>query len=217
MDTASGRKTLLNGIGRTVLLPLLTLLVVAAGCGTDRPESQSNLTIPPVLGAHLCNKTGDCGKLRFENRRFLSATWLDEERMYLSTAAGHIELLDLTTGELERVAGGLSHPRGLVVLHGRLFVSHAGDSCENWTALADEMEGDDMIAGTLRQCHPRGFKEDEDTEVLRKILAASDGRVSSFLIKSGGGLGDRTDVIDSVPTIAGLHGHNGLAVDFQGL
>ena len=124
-----------------------------------------------------------------------------------------MELLDLSSGELTKVAEGLPHPQGLVMLDGRLYVSHVGNSCENWAALADELEREDpdLNVETLRQCYPRNFERIHS--LLPRVLAAADGHVSSFLVGPDGGLTDHALELDGVPVGTGAHGHNALATD----
>ena len=195
-----------------VILALVALVIGCVSAPTPTPvpaPTPTPIPLPPSLDG--CDEQGQCAQWEFKGRGFLSATWLDETRIYLSTAQGSVELLDTGTGELRRVADGFSHPRGLAVLDGRLYVSHAGDSCEGWAALADELESegvDYVNLDTLRQCYPKGYGK-----MTRRVLAASDGQLTSFLIGPDGELTDHALVFDGVPIGGGDHGHNGLTTD----
>ena len=58
-----------------------------------------------------------------------AATWFDDDHMYIADFEGNVRLLNIRTGETRKVLGGLSIPRGLTILDGRLYVSEMGNVC----------------------------------------------------------------------------------------
>ena len=204
----------------------LSVLAVAASCALlvlacETPTQEGRVTTPPtmetvstettaLLGRHRCDAQGRCGSVEFEDYEFLSAVWLDESRMYLGTTGNSIELLDLTTGELRRVASDISDPKGLVVVGGKLFASNQGDSCAPWAELAVRLEAEgDTERNYMDRCRPWS----KNAEVIGRIVLASDGHVTSFEIAPDGRLGSRTTEISGIPIGECGQGHNGLATD----
>lgn len=82
---------------------------------------------------------GYCG-LFAVGGNLLAAAWLDDRRMYLSDQEGRIRLLDVSTGDINTMIDGLSWPRGLTALDGRLYVSELGNTCELLRELSGNAE-----------------------------------------------------------------------------
>ena len=162
----------------------------------DYPEIYPVMT-RPVADMESCHESGYCGA--FEVRGgLLAAAWLDDRRMYLGDNEGRIRLLDVESGGVDVVVEGLSWPRGLTVLDGRLYVSELGNTCE----LMRELSGGDDPVG----CRAPGL--DGNMEFLSRVSA----RILSYGIEESGDLNDRKVVVDQI--IAGRdHAVNGLAND----
>ena len=76
-----------------------------------------------------CGQDGYCGIFEIGGR-LTTATWLDDERMYLADWDGNLRLVNVRTGARRIVIEGLSVPQGLTVLDGRLYVTDMGNVCE---------------------------------------------------------------------------------------
>ena len=151
----------------------------------------------PVADTGRCHASGYCGVFAVGGG-LLAAAWLDDRRMYLGDNEGRIRLLDVATGGVDVVVEGLSWPRGLTVLEGRLYVSELGNTCE----LMRELSGGDDPVG----CRAPGLGG--NMEFLSRVSA----RILSYGIEESGDLNDRRVVVDQI--IAGRdHAVNGLAND----
>ena len=95
--------------------------------GERTAEPDAALNTPPVhTFLKPCIEDGYCGVFEVGGQ-LLTAAWLDDERMYLSDMEGSIRLLNVKTGEVRTVLEGLTHPQGMTVLDGRLYVSDLGN------------------------------------------------------------------------------------------
>ena len=153
----------------------------------------------PVADMGPCHESGYCGVFKVGGG-LLAAAWLDDRRMYLGDKEGRIRLLDVETGGVDVVVEGLSWPRGLTVLDGRLYVSELGNTCE----LIQELSGGDdqgkcMATGKLRQ----------DMEFLSRVSA----RILAYGIDASGVLNDMRVVVDKIIAVESHHAVNGLAND----
>ena len=153
----------------------------------------------PVGDMGRCHESGYCGVFDVGDG-LLAAAWLDDTRMYLADRKGRIRLLDVATGEVDLIVEGLSWPRGLTVLEGRLYVSELGNTCE----LLQELLGRDNPGG---EC--RGNIVTESMEFLSRVSA----RVLSYGIEESGELNDRRVVVDKIIVVERDHAVNGLAND----
>ena len=122
-----------------------------------------------------------------------AATWRDADQMYLADWAGNIRLLNVVTGEVKTLLEGLSIPRGLTVLAGRLYVSEMGNVCELQAAAT----GKALCKGELGLA----------------LLAQSSARILSYRIGAGGELDDRQIVVDRILSFHRDHSPNGLTND----
>ena len=150
----------------------------------------------PVAATDPCHESGYCGIFAVGGG-LLAAAWLDDTRMYLADWEGRIRLLDVTSGGVDPVLEGLSGPRGLTVLEGRLYVSELGNTCELYHELFAK-----------RSC---GGKDElrQDMEFLSRVNA----RIVSYGIDASGALGDRQIVVDKIIAGDGAHSVNGLTND----
>ena len=145
-----------------------------------------------------CVEDGYCRHFRLGGR-LLAATWLDDDRMYLSDWEGRIRLLNVETGDVTTALEGLTLPRGLTVLDGRLYVSDMGNTCQ----LTQEMSGDADYDGCRRW--PKGSEMEFFSRVSAQVL--------SFSIDDSGKLSDRQIVVDKIIAPDTEHAPNGLAND----
>ncbi len=154
----------------------------------------------PVADMGPCYESGYCGVFKVGGG-LLAAAWLDDRRMYLGDREGRIRLLDVETGGVDLVVEGLSWPRGLTVLDGRLYVSEMGNTCE----LLDELLGGENPGGDCRG----DYTLRRDMEFLSRVSA----RILSYGIDESGGLNDRRVVVDKIIAVGNDHAVNGLAND----
>lgn len=189
------------GFGRA--LPVV-FAVIAIACGSDsgvmtaEPDAARN--IPPVQTfLEPCVKDGYCGVF-VVGGQLLTAAWLDDERMYLSDMEGSVRLLNVETGEVKTVLEGLTHPQGLTVLGGRLYVSDLG----NYRQLTME------LGRCLEECRA---SEEGRAKYLQEFLSRISARVLSYRIDEFGELAGERIVVDGLPT-RGVHlSVNGLTND----
>ena len=147
----------------------------------------------PVVATDPCHESGYCGVFDVGGG-LLAAAWLDDRRMYLADWEGRIRLLDVESGEVDVVVEGLSWPRGLTVLGGRLYVSELGNTCE----LIREMERNDNCAGWL---------------VKPEVLSRVNAKILAYAIGDSGTLSDRQVIVDRIMASSSGHGVNGLVND----
>lgn len=163
--------------------------------------SRTDILINPALRPESCASDGYCGS--FELGGVLTAaTWLDADRMYLADYDGKIRLLNVATGASEVVRSGLTIPRGLTVLDGRLYVSDLGNLC----AVIEELPGTDA---EIRWCRLFGTDRARYLEVIKRVSA----RIMSYRIDQDGGLSQPHTVLDRLVTTLVDHGPNGLVND----
>ena len=161
-----------------------------------RPDSSSD--IAALTGVpEVCPEHGYCARLE-PGGRLTAAAWLDEDRMYLADFEGRIRLLDVRTGVVTMVLEGLSIPRGLTVLDGRLYVSEMGNVCR----LVRQVLGE---AG-IRCKYEAGASDLE-------FLSRTSAQVLSYQIDGSGGLIDRQVIVDRIMAWDPTHAPNGLAND----
>ncbi len=130
--------------------------------------------------------------------QLLAAALLDDDRIYLSDWDGRIRLLNIKTGTVTTVLEGLTLPRGLTVLDGRLYVSEMGNVCQ----LHEELAGE-PVPGCRR------WPSDMETEFFSRASA----QILSFGIQNSGGLSDRQIVADKIIAWDSAHAPNGLTND----
>ena len=191
-------------IGRC-LLPFMLLAVTVAACGAGRSVAPAEPgvradthSLPRTDALVPCVEDGYCGVLEVGGT-LLTAAWLDDERMYLTDMQGRIRLLNVETGEVATVLEGLSAPKGLTVLDGRLYVSDMGNFCE----LTMELNPEESVAGCLYW----------HTNYEKEFLSRIDARILSYRIDEFGRLDDQRIVVDRLPARGIDHSPNGLAND----
>ena len=165
----------------------------------DYPEIYP-VTAQPVADMEPCHESGYCGVFEVGGG-LLAAAWLDDRRMYLGDREGRIRLLDVATGEVDIIVEGLSWPRGLTVLDGRLYVSEMGNTCE----LLAELSGGENPGGDCRG----DYTLRRDLEFLSRVSA----RILAYGIDESGGLTNRRVVVDKIIAVGNDHAVNGLAND----
>ena len=139
----------------------------------------------------------------------IGATWFDDDHMYVADRAGSILLLNIRTGEARKVLDGLSAPRGLTILDGRLYVSEMGSVCERMYEYLEYLEQDSERY--LKSCVlrvPKGKRE-----VLMKFVLQNQARILSYRVHESGNLSDRQTAVDGLIAVSGSHAPNGLAND----
>ena len=154
----------------------------------------------PLPATWPCQEyAGYCGAFAVGGS-LLAAAWLDERRMYLADREGRIRLLDVATGDVETLVDGLSWPRGLTALDGRLYVSELGNTCQ----LIRELSRDDEDPSG---CRVKRLNREIDflTQVSAQIL--------SYAIDDSGYLSDRQVVLDKIIAVDSEHAPNGLVND----
>ena len=190
------------GLGRA--LPAVVFAVIAIACGSDsvartaEPDAARNT--PPVhTFLKPCVEDGYCGVFQVGGQ-LLTAAWLDDERMYLSDMEGSIRLLNVETGESRTVLEGLTHPQGMTVLDGRLYVSDLG----NYRQLTME------LGRCLEECQASA---ESRAKYLQEYLSRISARVLSYRIDEFGGLAGERVVVDGLPARGVHHSPNGLIND----
>ncbi len=151
----------------------------------------------PAPEPELCPEHGYCVRLEVGGR-LTAAAWLDDRRMYLADWEGRIRLLNVETGGVTTALEGLSIPRGLTVLDGRLYVSEMGNVCQ----LIEMLE-----AGRGAGCKrwPSGAETD--------FFGRASAQILSYKIDDSGGLSERQVVVDRIISWEKDHAPNGLAND----
>ena len=144
--------------------------------------------------------------------RITAAAWFDDDHMYIADYDGAVRLLNIRTGDARKVLDGLSIPRGLTILDGRLYVSEMGSVCERmYEYLEDLIKGDGERY--LKGCVLRPIKHGRTNEVFVRFVLQNQARILSYLVHESGNLSDRQTVVDGLITISGAHAPNGLAND----
>ncbi len=161
------------------------------------PNTGSDIAAPAPV-PELCPEHGYCDRLELGGK-LTAAAWLDDDRMYLADFEGNIRLLDVTTGAVTTVLEGLSIPRGLTVLDGRLYVSEMGNVCQ----LVRQLPGAEQDSGCKRW--PSGSEMDFFSRASAQILSYQTG--------DSGGLSARQVVVDRIISWDNDHAPNGLAND----
>ena len=180
--------------------PAYTLVPGPTATAAPAPQLMDIATsAAPVAATDPCHESGYCGVFKVGGG-LLAAAWLDDTRMYLADREGRIRLLDVETGGVDVVAEGLSWPRGLTVLEGRLYVSELGNTCE----LIQELSGGDDQG----KCRATG-KLRQDMEFLSRVSA----RILAYGIDASGVLNDMRVVVDKIIAVESHHAVNGLAND----
>ena len=206
----------IGAAGRRLAVLAVVLLLAACGGDADVPASYAYTPAPGPTATPLpvvmpaaaamtlplpwpCQEFGGyCGAFDVGGG-LLAAAWLDDRRMYLADRQGRIRLLDVANGAVETMLEGLSWPRGLTALEGRLYVSELGNTCELLRELSGEAE--------LDSCrHSSAYK---GMEFLSRVNA----QILSYHIADSGALSDRQIVVDQIIATGTRHGPNGLAND----
>ena len=133
--------------------------------------------------------------------------------MYIADYEGSIRLLNIRTGEVRKVLDGLSIPRGLTILDGRLYMSEMGNVCERMYEYLEWLE-DGSDRRHLEWCVLRRIKDDSPVdEITVRYALLTHARILSYRIHESGYLSDRQTVVDGLISISGDHAPNGLAND----
>ena len=145
--------------------------------------------------------------------RLTAATWFDDDHMYIADYEGSIRLLNIRTGEVRKVIGGLSIPRGLTILDGRLYVSEMGDVCNRMYTYLEYFEDEDKRY--LDQCILPGVKGDygDYSEVVVNYALLTHARILSYRVHESGNLSDMQTAVDGLISVRSDHAPNGLAND----
>ena len=152
-------------------------------------------------------------KLLTPHGTLTAATWFDDDHMYIADFEGNIRLLNIRTGETRKVLGGLSIPRGLTILDGRLYISEMGDVCNRMYEYLEYFEGE--YEWHLTSCiFPSVIGDYEGySEVVVNYALLTHARILSYRVHESGNLSDRQTVVDGLITVRHDHAPNGLAND----
>ena len=152
-------------------------------------------------------------KLLTPHGTLTAATWFDYDHMYIADFEGNIRLLNIRTGETRKVLGGLSIPRGLTVLDGRLYISEMGDVCNRMYEYLEYFEGE--YEWHLTSCiFPSVIGDYEGYwEVVVNYALLTQARILSYRVHESGNLSDRQTAVDGLITVRHDHAPNGLAND----
>ena len=133
--------------------------------------------------------------------------------MYIADFEGSIRLLNIKTGEARKVLGGLSIPRGLTILDGRLYMSEMGDVCERMYEYLEYFRDreDRYITGCVLPSVRGHF--DGYQEVVVNYALLTQARILSYHVHESGNLSDRQTAVDGLISVRGAHAPNGLAND----
>ena len=131
--------------------------------------------------------------------------------MYIADYDGGVRLLNFRTGETRKVLDGLSIPRGLTILDGRLYVSEMGSVCERMYEYLEYLENDSERY--LKNCVLRWIKYRPKNEVIMRFVLQNQARILSYRVHESGNLSDRQTVLDGLISVSGAHAPNGLAND----
>ena len=200
-----------TGRGLAAMAAIAVALLLTA-CGIAPVPTATPLPTPTASPLHTappapatlphpwpCREFGGyCGVFAVGGN-LLAAAWLDDRRMYLADQEGRIRLLDVATGAIDTMIDGLSWPRGLTALDGRLYVSELGNTCE----LLRELSGN----AEQSSCRFPQFV------ATMKFLSRVNARIISYAIADSGALSDRQTVVDKLIASGYDHGPNGLAND----
>ena len=181
----------------TAPAPATAVPASAVADSASPPGVSSAIAVPDAVSG-VCPEHGYCARLELGGR-LTAAAWLDEDRMYLADFEGRIRLLDVKTGVVTLALDGLSIPRGLTVLDGRLYVSDMGNVCQ-----------------LVRQVRRPGIGceyESESGATDLEFLSRTSAQVLSYQIDDSGGLSDRQVVVDRIMAWDRYHAPNGLAND----
>ena len=118
--------------------------------------------------------------------------------MYLADRNGQLRLLNVVTGEIKTALEGLSFPKGMTVLEGRLYITDMGNVC----ALLTKEE--------RRVCRPL---LDRSNRQILELLRQSSARVLSYRIDAAGELDDRQVALEGILGISKKHGPNAVTND----
>ena len=145
--------------------------------------------------------------------RLTAGAWFDDDHMYIADYEGSIRLLNIRTGEARKTLDGLSIPRGLTILDGRLYMSEMGDVCNRMYEYLELLE--DGSEKYLKWCVLRLIKGDYgvSSEVVVNYVLLTHARILSYRVHESGNLSDRQTVVDGLITTSGDHAPNGLAND----
>ncbi len=179
----------------TAPAPATAVPASAVADSASPPGVSSAFAVPDAVSG-VCPEHGYCALLE-PGGRLTAAAWLDEDRMYLADFEGRIRLLDVKTGVVTMALDGLSIPRGLTVLDGRLYVSEMGNVCR----LIRQVRGPDI-----------GCRYESGATDL-EFLSRTSAQVLSYQIDDSGGLSDRQVVVDRIMAWDRDHAPNGLAND----
>ncbi len=178
--------------------PTPTVAPTTAITSALSPNLNSDTAVPePEPEPELCPEHGYCDRLELGGR-LLAAAWLDDDRMYLADWEGRIRLLNVKTGDVTIALEGLSIPRGLTVMDGRLYVSEMGNVCQLIETLEEGQ-------GTWCKRWPSGQRTEFFSQASAQIL--------SYKIDDSGGLSERQVVVDRIIAWERDHAPNGLAND----
>ena len=133
--------------------------------------------------------------------------------MYIADYEGSVRLLNIRTGETRNALGGLSIPRGLTVLDGRLYMSEMGNVCERMYEYLEYFSYEDE--GYLTNCVLPSVRGHFDgySEVVVNYVLLTHARILSYHVHESGNLSDRQTVVDGLISVRGAHAPNGLAND----
>ena len=152
-------------------------------------------------------------KLLQPGGRLTAAAWFDDDHMYIADYEGSIRLLNIRTGEIRKALDGLSIPRGLTILDGRLYVSEMGNVCERMYEYLEWLE-DGSDRRYLAWCVLRGIKAwSVVEEIMVRYVLLTHARILSYRVHESGYLSDRQTAVDGLISISGDHAPNGLAND----
>lgn len=163
----------------------------------DRVLVSGGATAPSQFPNEEPDRRECCIQLRPEGAT-RAAAWLDADRMYLADHNGQLRLLNVATGEIKTVLEGLSFPKGLTVLEGRLYIADMGNVC----ALLTKEE--------RRACRPL---LDRSNQQILELLRQSNARVLSYRIDAAGELDDRQVALEGILGISKKHGPNAVTND----
>ena len=145
------------------------------------------------------------------------AAWLDDDHMYIAERReSRIRLLNIRTGETRKVLDGLSIPRGMTILDGRLYISEMGDVCNRMYEYLEYFEGE-RNEWRIRHCifpSVMGMGDYEGySEVVVNYALLTQARILSYRVHESGNLSDRQTVVDGLISVRHAHAPNGLAND----
>ncbi len=181
-------------------VPLPTPALAVDDCDGDGDCGRLEAGVRVTAAAWLddCDDDGYCGRLE-AGVQVMAAAWLDDDRMYLAGWDGSIRLLNVETGDVVTALEGLTYPRGLTVLDGRLYVTDMGNVCQ----LIQELSEDDDYTGCKR------WPKDSEAEYFSRVNA----QILSYAIGDSGKLTDRQIIVDRLMARDIEHSPNGMTND----